>query len=68
MEKLSFLVPSISCNVCSEKIKNSLSHMNGVENVNVDLVSKSVDVNYDEKAVDPSSIKNKVSSMGYEVQ
>jgi len=68
MEKTSFLVPSISCNVCSEKIKNSLSHMNGVENVNVDLIGKTVDVNYDEKEVTASSIKNRVSSMGYEVQ
>lgn len=68
MENTSFLVPSVSCKECCDKIKNNLSQLNGVENVDVDFISKTVNVNYDEKEVDESSIKNKVSSMGYEVQ
>jgi len=42
--------------------------MNGVENVDVDMVSKTVNVNFNEKQLAASSIKNKVSSMGYEIQ
>jgi len=68
MEKTSFFVPSISCNKCCDKIRSSLSHMNGVENVDVDMVSKTVNVNFNEKQLAASSIKNKVSSMGYEIQ
>lgn len=68
MEKTSFYVPSISCNKCCDKIKSSLSQINGVESVDVDMVSKTVNVNFDEKQLVPSAIKNKVSSMGYEIQ
>ena len=68
MKSTSFYVPSISCNVCCEKIKTSLSDINGIEDIAVDMTSKMVNVNYDEDLTDSSSIKDKVSSMGYEVE
>lgn len=68
MENTSLYVPSISCSICCNKIKNSISEMNGVENVACDLVSKTVNVDFNEGQVNASSIKNKVSSMGYEVE
>lgn len=42
--------------------------MNGVENVSVDLVSKTVNVSFNEQQVSASSIKKEVSSIGYEIQ
>lgn len=64
----SFYVPSISCSKCCNKITDSISGMSGVANVACDFVSKTVNVDYDESQVNASSIKNKVSSMGYEVE
>lgn len=67
METTSFSVPSITCSVCSNKIQNGLQSMNGVGNVSVDLKTKVVNVEYDPNSVQPQELRNKVSSLGYEV-
>jgi copper chaperone CopZ len=67
METTTFSVPSITCNVCSNKIQDGLKTLNGVENVAVDLKSKTVNVQYDQGQIEPQEIRKKVSTMGYEV-
>ena len=66
METVSFNVPSISCSNCSNKIQNTLSSMNGVNNVTIDLKTQSVQVEYNPDSIDPQEIKKEISSMGYE--
>ncbi|MCX7922764.1 MAG: heavy-metal-associated domain-containing protein [Clostridia bacterium] len=68
METTSFSVPSITCNVCSNKIQDGLKNLNGINNVSVDLKTKTVNVEYNPSQVQPQDIRKTVSSMGYEVE
>lgn len=68
METTSFSVPSINCSVCSNKIQQGLKSVNGVENVDVDLKTKMVNVQYDPTRIQPPEIRKSVSGMGYEVE
>jgi Cu+-exporting ATPase len=67
MENTTFGVPSITCNVCSGKIKDGLNGLEGIQSVNVDVMSKTVSVDYNPSQTSPQEIRKKVSSMGYEV-
>ncbi len=67
MKTTSFNVPSITCSVCSGKIKGELKGMDGVETVNVDLKSQQVEVAYNPEEVKPQDIRKKIMTMGYEV-
>lgn len=67
MEKTTFNVPSISCNVCLNKIQDGIKELNGINDVSVDLKTKIVSVDFDPKDINPQDIRRKVSSMGYEV-
>jgi Cu+-exporting ATPase len=67
MEKATFNVPSISCSICSGKIKEGLKDLNGIKGIDVDMKSQAVNVNYDPQTVSPDDIKTKIASMGYEV-
>lgn len=67
METTSFSVPSITCSVCSNKIQQGLNTVDGINNVNVDLKTKMVNVDFDPNKVQPQEIRKKVSAMGYEV-
>jgi copper chaperone len=67
METTTFNVPSITCNVCSGKISEGLKALRGINDVNVDLKTKTVNVNYDPNEVQPQDIRKRVSSLGYEV-
>lgn len=67
MEKAAFNVPSLSCSVCSNRIQGELRGMNGIDNVDVDLKTQTVNVSYDPKELKSQDIGRKIASMGYEV-
>ena len=67
METTSFNIPSLSCSVCSNKIQSELRVLDGVEQVNVDMKTQSVNISYNPAEVQPQDISKKISSMGYEV-
>lgn len=67
METTTFNVPSLSCSVCSNKILNEIKSMKGIGNVEVDLKTQTVRVEYDPNGIDASDIRKRVSEMGYEV-
>lgn len=67
METVSFNVPSITCSVCSGKIREGLSNLKGVENVAMDLKSQTVKVDFNPDEINPQDIRKQVSKMGYEV-
>ena len=67
METTQFSVPSITCQVCSGKIQDGIKSLDGIQNVSVDLKSKMVNVNYDPSHINPTDIRKKVASLGYEV-
>lgn len=62
-----FTVPSITCSICSGRIKNELGGMEGIEGVDVDLKAQSVKVSYDPELRKPGDISKKIAEMGYEV-
>lgn len=67
MEEIMFNVPSISCNVCSNKITEGIKTLNGINNVAVDLKTKMVKVDFNPQDIQPLDIRKKVVSLGYEI-
>lgn len=67
METTTLNVPSISCSICANKIKDGIHELRGIENVTVDLKSQGVKVEYNPSEIQPGDIKHMISSMGYEV-
>ena len=60
-------VPSITCSVCSNRIKTELSGTAGIEGIDVDLKAQTVKVKYDPAQQNPRDIRGKIAEMGYEV-
>lgn len=64
MEK-KFNITGMSCAACSAHIEKSVSKLDGVESVSVNLLKNSMSVSYDESSVTVSDIINAVESGGY---
>ncbi len=62
-----FTVPSVTCSICSGRIRNELGGMEGIQGVDVDLKIQSVKVSYDPELRKPGDISKKIAEMGYEV-
>lgn len=62
-----FTVPSITCSICSNRIKTELGATAGIEGIDVDLKSQTVKVNYNPAQQQPRDIRSKIAEMGYEV-
>lgn len=67
METTSFNIPSLSCSVCSNRIQSELRVLDGVERVNVDMKTQSVNISYNPQEIQPKDISKKITSMGFEV-
>lgn len=63
-----FTVPSITCSICSNRIKTELRALSGIEGVDIDLKSQTVKVAYNPSQFQPRDIRGKIAEMGYEVQ
>jgi copper chaperone len=63
-----FNVEGMSCMHCVSAIKKAVSVLNGVENVEVDLKSKKVLVEFDNEKVLESIIKETIEDQGYNVK
>ena len=59
--------PDIVCGGCASSIKNALGHLAGVENVEVDVATKSVTVEHS-AAASRDSIVAALDRAGYAVQ
>ena len=60
-------VPDISCEHCERTIKETLTPVDGVKSVNVDIPGKSVKVDYDESAVNIDKFKELLAEEEYPV-
>ncbi len=67
METTRFNVPSLSCSICQGKLHQGIGSMNGVSNVEFDLKTQTVKVDYNPSNVSDTAIRKKVTGMGYEV-
>jgi copper chaperone len=65
-KEVTFDVPGVNCNHCIHAITEATKGV-GVEDVQVDLVSKKVYVSYDPAKVEDTAIKAAIEDEGYEV-
>jgi len=64
MEEKTVLIPDISCGHCIMTIKNELSEINGVKNIDGDLSTKKVTIQWRPPA-NWGEIKRKLDEIGY---
>lgn len=67
MNSINLNVPNVSCSICSGKIKDKLSSMDGIEYVAIDMKKQIVNVEYQSDTLTQNDISNTISSMGYEI-
>ena len=60
-------ITGMTCSNCSLRIEKTLSKMEGVIQVKVDLSSETAFIEFDEKKVDIKNIKKTIESIGYSV-
>lgn len=62
-----FRVPDVSCEHCRHAITRSVSRLEGVRRVDVDLDGKTVAVLYDSGRTDRQAIRAAIEEAGYDV-
>lgn len=60
-------VEDMSCDDCEADVQNSLTALDGVEAVNIDLGAKKVTVRYDDLKINLVDIKQTLMAKGYSV-
>ena len=60
-------VPDISCGHCKSAIEGAVAPMDGVEDAEVTIDARTVDVHFDESAVDIDAIVTAIEDQGYDV-
>ena len=63
--KTKFNVTGMTCSACSAHVDKSVRKLEGVSDVNVNLLANSMVVDYDEKTVTPEEIIKAVEKGGY---
>ena len=64
--KQKYDVMGMTCSACSSHVDKAVRHLDGVKDVNVNLLSNSMVVDYDEKKVGPEKIEKAVEDAGYQ--
>ena len=67
MTTTKLIVPDMSCAHCERTIQETLSPLAGIEQVTVDLPSKSVIVSYDAAQIDIDQMSNALADESYQV-
>lgn len=67
MQTVVLSVPDISCEHCERTITQTLSPMEGVSSVNVDIPGKQVRVQFEESQVDVERMKEALQEEDYPV-
>ncbi len=65
MTKELFNVTGMTCASCSARVEKTVSKLEGVENVSVNLLTNSMEVRFDENKIDPQKIISAVTNAGY---
>ncbi|MGQ0848129.1 MAG: heavy-metal-associated domain-containing protein [Actinomycetota bacterium] len=60
-------VPEIHCDHCASSIEGAVGALDGVDKVEVHIAERTVDVVYDEAAVELNAIVTAIEGQGYEV-
>lgn len=65
MKKAKFAIQGMTCSSCSSHVEKAVSKLEGIQNVNVNLLSNNMTVNYDETILDDKTIIQAVIHAGY---
>lgn len=58
-------VPAIHCSSCADTIRRTLEPIEGVESVEVDPDSRTVDLKFEESEVSEQQIRGKLEEIGF---
>ena len=67
MKQITLLVPDISCGHCKSSIEGAVASMDGVARVEVSVIERTVDVEYDPAQLDLAAIVSAIDDQGFEV-
>lgn len=67
MTTMTLSVPDISCGHCKTSIEGAVAGLSGIENVTVNIEPATVDLSFDERAVELNTIIDAIEDQGYEV-
>ena len=67
MTTITLSVPDISCAHCKTSIEGAVSPLAGVDSAEVEIDARTVEVKYDEFAVELDAIIAAIDEQGYEV-
>jgi len=67
MTELTLSVPDISCGHCKMSIEGAVSTLDGINQVEVNIDDRTVDVVFDHAAVDLRAIVDAIEAQGYAV-
>ena len=65
MKKVKFDIQGMTCSSCSSHVEKAVCKLEGAKNVNVNLLSNSMIVEYDEKLLNNDVITKAVGNVGY---
>ncbi|MCI9063853.1 MAG: cation-translocating P-type ATPase, partial [Clostridia bacterium] len=65
MKKDKFDIQGMTCSSCSSHVERAVNKLNGMKNVNVNLLSNNMSVEYDENLINTNDIINAVVEAGY---
>lgn len=67
MTQISLQVPEVHCDHCKTSIEGAVAAMPGIASVDVAIAEATVDIEFDESAVDLAAIKHTIEEQGYAV-
>jgi len=67
MRTITLHVEGMACEGCANAVRRSVSGLDGVSRVDVDLAGKRVAVAYDEVKTDEAAIRARIEDAGYDV-
>src|SRR5574344_743755 len=65
IKKERFNVTGMTCSACSSRVEKNIAKLEGVEHVSVNLLTNSMQVEYDQEKINDQDIINKVVDTGY---
>ncbi len=67
MTDITLQVPEVHCDHCKTSLEGAVGALGGVENVEVTVADATLDVTFDDTAVELDTIKRKIEEQGYAV-
>ena len=63
--KEKYMITGMTCSACSARVDKCVRKLDGVKDVNVNLLTNSMSVVYDESVLNPDTIVGAVTDAGY---